>query len=983
MRKNLHFIPIIITTISCVAYTQNPVYFADANLKAAVEEKLGISDPNSNDMLTLIKFDASERGIIDLTGLEYSKNMTQLLLNHNQIEDISALSTLINLNRLVLHHNQISDISAVRGLIELDRLDLHANQISDISAISGLTNLTQLVLTSNQILDVSVISGLTNLVTLFLGNNQISDISAVRNLTNLATLALGYNQIVDISAFSGLTKLTGLDLSINQIVDISSLSSLINLQSLSLWKNKVSDISALSGMTDLTWLSLADNKVSDISAMAELRRLERLYLFENQICDTTDLSDLVMLEWLDLKGNHLTNLTGLTKMKNLVRLELQDNSLEDREVFCEQLPVIKMNNPTAEIIHDPNPYNCQNAEIITELDYQQALEGLNEMRSAVVDLNGLSYYYCSKRNVLNHPETLLSEIDLLRENADSNSKEFCYQVASSGLISWDFSTLTQVANTTLPSSLVDDLQVNLSACIGETEPVGFYLTNLTSYPLTVEIWNKGDIDNLNIQWVTTHEGLPYEEYKGPTPELIARIVPLLLGKYLLIPPYESRQVLIEVDTRGFDPGLYTDIINISASSSGVLNPEFASKWIPGMSLEDLTNIEPLHFPALSKTIFVDLQVHPVVLPAKARFGVYTWNASGTESPEYIRLLADHKVNFFALTEPNFRIVDDRIELDLTEDIKRNILATKPRGQFISIYGFVQRFNRIAKEEYGIDFMQGDYTKYLKEYFQKYIALLKENGLDYDDYTLQLWDEPLDMETFHKIKQVCDLLHGVNPQVRFMVDPLCTLQDGYELIAEHISMWIPHNGMVYDCYTDIPLFDMVQRGFDPSEWGRDNNRAIQWFLHTQRIEHGAYCMMYSQYGGNSNLCPVGYFRHWPWKMWWMRFDGITFWTSWYLTNGYGSEFGINKGLVGWREGVEDIQHLYLLKDAIDLMKEMGVPQDQIANSQKVLDQCTDMGVKWDWWCTKPLEAEAAMNQSRILIINELQRLWDDQLLPFDL
>jgi len=178
--------------------------------------------------------------------------------------------------------------------------------------------------------------------------------------------------------------------------------------------------------------------------------------------------------------------------------------------------------------------------------------------------------------------------------------------------------------------------------------------------------------------------------------------------------------------------------------------------------------------------------------------------------------------------------------------------------------------------------------------------------------------------------------------------------------------------------------MVEGGFDPNEWGRDNSKSIQWFLHTQRIERGAYCMTYSQYGGHSNLDPIGYFRHFPWKMWWMQFDGITFWTAWPLTNGNGYEFGINKGLVGWREGVEDVQHLYMLKDAIDLMNGYGAPQDQIDRAQAVLDQCTDMGVrcKWDcWWCKTPLEAEAAMNESRLLIIQELLRLREAELLPF--
>jgi len=359
-------------------------------------------------------------------------------------------------------------------------------------------------------------------------------------------------------------------------------------------------------------------------------------LHNNQISDISALFSLTNLERLYLRDNYITNISSLTGMQNLIKLELQDNYLVDRVAYCEHLPLIEMNNPTAEIIHDLNPYNCQTAEIITGLDYEHALAELDQMRAAVAELENQSYYSIHKGEsvALNHPETLLTEIDLLREKIEEAPdsiqteylEELCHRMAAAGLVCWNFSTLTQISKNTFPPSLEGDIQVDISACVGETEPAGFYLTNLSSQPLAVAVQKEEDVNNLSIRWVTTHEGLP-DEVKGPTPELIARIVPLVLGKYLLIPPYESRQVFIEADTRGLEPGMYAGRINISASSSGVLNTDFISRCIPGMSAESLTNIEPLHFPALSKTVFVTLQVHPIVLPAKARFGVYTWNST--------------------------------------------------------------------------------------------------------------------------------------------------------------------------------------------------------------------------------------------------------------------------------------------------------------------------------------------------------------------
>jgi subtilase family protein/Leucine Rich Repeat (LRR) protein/dockerin type I repeat protein len=127
----------------------HPVHFNDANLKTLIEEKLGIVNPTQSDMLGLTQLSGGSSGIIDLTGLEYATNLTQLYLYNNQISNISALSGLTNLLWLDLYNNQISDISALSGLTNLYELDLDNNQISDISALTGLTNLTGLLLDNN------------------------------------------------------------------------------------------------------------------------------------------------------------------------------------------------------------------------------------------------------------------------------------------------------------------------------------------------------------------------------------------------------------------------------------------------------------------------------------------------------------------------------------------------------------------------------------------------------------------------------------------------------------------------------------------------------------------------------------------------------------------------------------------------------------------------------------------------------------------
>ncbi|MCH8215648.1 MAG: leucine-rich repeat domain-containing protein [Planctomycetes bacterium] len=253
---------LIVVTAGQTAHAA-PVNFADANLKACVEAALNVSNPTPTDMLALTELQVCRnKGITDLTGIEYATNLTDLDLQRNQISDISALAGLTNLDRLILSDNQISDISALAGLTSLTNLRLPDNKISDISSVSGLNRLVELHLGVNKISDISALAGLTNLEILRLPENQISDISPLSGLTSLTNLRLSGNQISDISALAGLTSLTDLRLSRNQISDISALAGLTSLTGLTLRGNQIIDVSPLSGLTELGDLNLGTNPLN-------------------------------------------------------------------------------------------------------------------------------------------------------------------------------------------------------------------------------------------------------------------------------------------------------------------------------------------------------------------------------------------------------------------------------------------------------------------------------------------------------------------------------------------------------------------------------------------------------------------------------------------------------------------------------------------------------------------------------------------------
>ncbi len=183
---------------SPAAQAEEPVYFADANLKAAVEETLWISDPKPSDMLTLTCFHVTDAHISSLTGLEHALNLETLSVPCNHLNSISPISGLAHLQKLIINNNSISDLSPLAGLTRLSYLDAHDNAvIRNLCPLAGLHNLNTLILRNSKISDLSPLSGLANLQKLVLMGNLISDVSALLSLTSLSYLDLSQNPLSD------------------------------------------------------------------------------------------------------------------------------------------------------------------------------------------------------------------------------------------------------------------------------------------------------------------------------------------------------------------------------------------------------------------------------------------------------------------------------------------------------------------------------------------------------------------------------------------------------------------------------------------------------------------------------------------------------------------------------------------------------------------------------------------------------------------
>ena len=228
------------------------VHIPDTNLRAAIAEALGkspIAPITAEEMERLRRLDARNRGIQDVTGLQFATNLSRLDLNHNRISNLSPIAGLVELRELIFPNNPISDLSTLKGLTNLIHLQFFNTLVSDLSPVTGLINLKSIDIRGGDIgRDLSPLAGLTKLEQIVIGGANLSDLTPLAGLTGLKKLDLWGNDISDLSPLAGLTELRSLHLENNNISNLSPLAGLTNLRWLVVHHNKISDISPLDGI---------------------------------------------------------------------------------------------------------------------------------------------------------------------------------------------------------------------------------------------------------------------------------------------------------------------------------------------------------------------------------------------------------------------------------------------------------------------------------------------------------------------------------------------------------------------------------------------------------------------------------------------------------------------------------------------------------------------------------------------------------------
>ncbi|MYB92699.1 hypothetical protein F4054_05325 [Candidatus Poribacteria bacterium] len=285
--------------------TGNPddaVYIPDPNLRAALARMLGqrVDAPITvsqmeqfthftgrghtkngvyveGEALTLVN-----KGIKDLTGLEYAINLKELSVREgreefrgNGISDLTPISGLTQLESLGIGGigNYVSDLSPIANLTNIKHLDLGGSPISDLSPISNFTQLETISFDDSvPLTDISVLADMENLRAVFMWGPRFKDMSPLVNLPNIVTMSLCGNDISEIPSLKNAPKLKKLYVFGNNVSDVSILEDLTNLERLNLRNNNITDIAPLAGLTNLKWLDLTGNPIRDWTPLYELSK---------------------------------------------------------------------------------------------------------------------------------------------------------------------------------------------------------------------------------------------------------------------------------------------------------------------------------------------------------------------------------------------------------------------------------------------------------------------------------------------------------------------------------------------------------------------------------------------------------------------------------------------------------------------------------------------------------------------------------------
>ncbi|HOE11938.1 MAG TPA: PQQ-binding-like beta-propeller repeat protein [bacterium] len=454
-----------------------------------------------------------------------------------------------------------------------------------------------------------------------------------------------------------------------------------------------------------------------------------------------------------------------------------------------------------------------------------------------------------------------------------------------------------------PGTLVE--KIEWTVCKNEYEPAIVNLTNVSGRTLEVRVvpkdWTSAEKDVISgRKFLEFHRAVTGPTYRR---EEIADALPMLdQGRLLTIAPWESAQLWINLLPTDAKAGIYQGTLRLMT-----LEPDSSEMEIP-----------------------VSVEVVDLSLPRPRPLRFCTWSYithhfTGMEEAVRKDLLAHANTVFLAPCPGATFDADGNLmgEIDYSQ-----------HDEFVCAYraespGSFFLFSSAQNAVRGPEFLSAGWERGYETYLKQWVKHLKELGVRYDQFALYPYDEP-NLQGSNVVDQlitVAKATRKADPNILIYTDPTTgSTVDLIENLAPYIDIWCPSAELIERSGEDlIPLF---------KKYGKE-----VWF--------------YDAAGYSRTLSTLGIYRWRPWESWSRGFTGCGHWVysshphdlwlgpnpsaNYYPTVYDGEGVVTSKRWEACREGAEDYEYLYLLREMILSAKEKGVAKEKIDKAQAVLER----------------------------------------------